>query len=84
MNNRQRKILSALFAKKVPKSIPFRDIESLLTALGCEVIEGQGSRVFFQLGEIGLDLHRPHPGKEALEYQVKSIRLFLLKSGIEP
>lgn len=82
MNNRQRNTLSAIFADPVNGNIEWRRIESLLIALGCDLIEGSGSRVTFLLNGQRADFHRPHPGKEALRYRVRDVRLFLQRAGI--
>lgn len=60
------------------------DIEALLLAIGCEVIEGDGSRArFIRDGVIGY-FHRPHPKKEAVPYQIRDAKVLLLKLGVEP
>ena len=84
MNNKQRKTLIAIFADPVNGNIEWRKIEALFVAIGCEIIEGRGSRisVFFEHSERAF--HRPHPGKEALRYRVKDAREFLSEIGIEP
>lgn len=46
------------------------------------MIEGRGSRVAFKLGKARIFLHRPHPGKEAMKYQIESVREFLLSMGV--
>ena len=84
MNTKQRKTLSAIFADPVDGNIEWRRIESLLIALECQIIEGSGSRVTFILNGHRVDLHRPHPGKEALRYRVKDVRTFLQKAGVTP
>ena len=84
MNNRQRNTLSAIFAEPINGNIEWRRIESLLVALGCDLIEGNGSRATFLLNGQRADFHRPHPGKEALRYRVRDVRLFLQRAGITP
>ena len=84
MNSKQRKTLSAIFADPVDGNIDWRRIESLLIALECQMIEGSGSRVTFILNGQRVDLHRPHPRKEALRYRVKDVRTFLQRAGIKP
>ncbi|WP_300157828.1 type II toxin-antitoxin system HicA family toxin [Solidesulfovibrio sp.] len=71
-----------VFSKPVPKNLHFSAIESLLKAVGCEVIEGDGSRVRFVKGKDMLALHRPHPGKETKPYQVRDVRVFLEMIGM--
>jgi hypothetical protein len=84
MNRKQRKTLDAIFASPTPKTLPFNDMESLFRAVGCEVIEGDGSRVAFKLRGVRVAFHRPHPRKEALEYQVRAAKDFFEALGIIP
>ena len=93
MNSKQRKTLENIFSRPIPKNLSWGDIESLLRAVGCKVVEGEGSRVSFRymiehenrLNEvIQGDFHRPHPGKEAKPYQVKKAAAFLAKIGQLP
>jgi hypothetical protein len=93
MNSRQRKTLESIFSRPTLKNIPWNDIESLLKAIGCKVIEREGSRVSFRMTLIyddgsrevfREDFHRPHPGKEAKEYQVENARKFLTKMRHSP
>ena len=84
MNSAQTETLRAIFAKPTAKNIPFASIVSLLLALGCDMIEGAGSRVRFVKGNAVLLFHRPHPAKEAKPYQVKDARNFLVALGISP
>lgn len=79
MNNRQRKTLEAVFADPARANIAWADIESLLVAVGCRVIEGSGSRVRFECRGIIAAFHRPHPAKEAKRYQVRDAREYLMK-----
>jgi hypothetical protein len=84
MNSVHRKIFNALFLHPIRRNIEWRRIESLFVAIGCEVIEGSGSRVAFKLDGLRADFHRPYPGKEAKPYQVRAAREFLQKLEIEP
>lgn len=77
MNNRHRKTFEVIFSDPVSRNIEWRRIETLLVAVGCEMIEGSGSRVAFKNGGLRADFHRPHPGKEAKPYQVRAVREFL-------
>lgn len=84
MDGKQRRTLVAVFANPVSGTIAWNDIESLLAAVGCTVIEGSGSRVRFNFkGEIE-SFHRPHPDKEAKRYQVRAARDFLIRIGLNP
>jgi hypothetical protein len=84
MNSTQRKTLEALFSIPTPRNIEWARIEALFVALGCVVIEGNGSRVRFALGSVVGTFHRPHPAKEAKPYQVRDAKLFLTEAGVKP
>ena len=84
MHSTHRKTLERVFSEPVPHNLEWKRIESLLLAIGCELIEGQGSRVGFKLGDLRADFHRPHPGKEAKPYQVRTAREFLRKLEVIP
>ncbi len=84
MNSKQRKTLAAIFKEPVSGTIDWADIESLLLAAGCTLIEGNGSRVRFSFANEVESFHRPHPAKEAKRYQVRAARDFLLRLGVRP
>ena len=84
MNSKQKKTLAAVFKDPVSGTIEWADIESLLRSVGCEIVEGSGSRIrFVKDGNIA-SFHRPHPEKEAKRYQVKDAREFLILIGVKP
>ena len=58
MNSANKDTLKAVFSLPVPKSLHFSAIESLLKALGCKVVEGDGSRLRFVKDNAVLALHR--------------------------
>ena len=84
MNGKHRKTLQRVFTVPTPTNIEWKEIESLLLAVGCELTEGSGSRVKFTHGIHTLNLHRPHPMKETIRYQVRDTQAFLEKIGVEP
>jgi hypothetical protein len=84
MNRKQRATLSAIFAKPTSGTMIWAEVESLFLALGCRVIEGEGSRVRFEKDGVVASFHRPHPAKEAKHYQVRDAREFLTKIGTTP
>jgi hypothetical protein len=55
-----------------------------LVAIGCNVIEGIGSRVHFEKDWVIAAFHRPHPAKEAKPYQVRDAGHFLDILGVRP
>lgn len=84
MNSKHRKTLDAIFSKPTPAGLEWARIEALLVAAGCQVIEGNGSRVRFVHSQRIATFHRPHPAKEAKPYQVEDARAFLTLIGVTP
>jgi len=84
MNSTHRKTLAAVYAEPVSASLEWRRIEALLVAVGCCVIEGNGSRVRFEKDGHIVTFHRPHPAKEAKPYQVRDARHYLETLGERP
>ena len=84
MNSKHRKTLAAIFAEPTTSALPWARLEALLVAIGCDVIEGRGSRVRFVHGTDVAAFHRPHPAKEAKPYQVEEARSFLTAIGVTP
>lgn len=84
MNSKQTRTLQAIFTNPVSPSIAWADVESLFKALGCNVIEGRGSRIRFERDGVIASFHRPHPAPEAKRYQVRDARDFLIKLGVRP
>lgn len=84
MNSKHGKTLEAIHKEPTSGTVPWADIERLLIAAGCGVIEGTGSRVRFAKDGVILAIHRPHPAKEAKRYQVREARDFLIQLGIKP
>ncbi len=83
MNKKQRNTYSALFAEPIRRNILWNDVVSLVLALDGQVLQGDGSRVRFDLNEVSLNIHSPHPQKELKRYQVKAVREFLLNAEVE-
>lgn len=84
MNSKQARTLDAIFKEPTPANIEWAAVESLLTAVGCRMIEGNGSRVRFEKNGVIASFHRPHPAKEAKRYQVRDARDYLIKLGVRP
>jgi hypothetical protein len=83
MNKKHQKTLEQIFQNPVQASIAWRDIETMLSALGAEISEGNGSRVRIALHGIRAVFHRPHPKKETDKGAVVSMRRFLKEAGIK-
>jgi hypothetical protein len=84
VNSKRIRTLAAIFTDPVPGAVPWADIEGLLKAAGCAVVEGSGSRVRFVKDGVVATFHRPHPAKEAKRYQVRDARQFLKTIGVTP
>ena len=84
MNSKQAKTLAAIFTRPTPKNINWTDIEHLFVAVGCLVLEGNGSRVRLTKDGVIGSRHRPHPDREAKRYQVDDAREFLTQIGVTP
>ena len=71
--------------KSNPKDFTFEEMKVLLELLGFEMSnkgKTSGSRVRFMKGDIPIIMHKPHPRKELLEYQIKQIRAILESEGL--
>ena len=71
--------------KNSPKDFTFEEMRVLLELLGFVMSnkgKTSGSRVKFMKNNIPIILHKPHPRKELLEYQIKQIIDVLEKEGL--
>jgi len=84
VNAKQRKTLQAIFEVPTRADIRWHDVESLLRALGAELVEGRGSRVRVALGDVRAVFHRPHPRRVVGKGMLEHIRDFLSSAEIEP
>ena len=84
MNSKHRATITAIFTDPVSGNILWRRVEALFVALGADIVEGSGSRITILLQGRRADFHSPHPGKEALRYQIRAVREFLEKAGVKP
>ncbi len=73
-----------VFKDPVWSDISWQDIQTALLALGCEMKEGNGSRVRFTWNEVRATFHRPHPERVTDKGAVKSVRAYLLNAGFDP
>lgn len=71
--------------KSLPRDMTFEEMQTLLSLLGYEMYnkgKTSGSRVKFLRGNSAIILHKPHPRKELLLYQVKQIEQSLSEEGL--
>ena len=83
MNKKQRQTLERIFEKPDRADIIWSDIENVLKALGAEISEGKGSRVRVALKGVRAVFHRPHPRRVANKSTVRSVRRFILETGVK-
>ena len=81
--SKKEKLLQKL--KSNPKDFTFDEMQNLLESFGFQRYEKgktNGSRVKFIKGNIPIILHKPHPRKELLNYQIKQIIEILEKENL--
>lgn len=84
MTKSHRIMLKTIFAQPISGNIKWRDVESMLKALGAVISERAGSRLAVQLGERIAIFHRPHPSPDMDKGAVRDLRRFLENAGIRP
>ena len=80
---KKEKLLKRL--KSVPKDFTFDELRNILELLGFEMLskgKTSGSRIKFINDTTAIVLHKPHPRKELLEYQIKQVLEVLEKEGL--
>ena len=71
--------------KSVPKDFTFNEMQNLLELLGFKKYskgKTSGSRIQFKKENMPIYLHKPHPRKELLEYQVRQVLEVLEKEKL--
>ena len=71
--------------KSRPKDFTMDEAEALFGYLGGKKSnkgKTSGSKIRFTLGDLNIDLHKPHPANELKPYQIKQIIDQLEKEGI--
>ena len=64
-----------------PADIRWVEVESLLRAMGVEIVERAGSRVQLVMGLDSIVVHRPHPRPEMRRDTVRNILKFMEMTG---
>ncbi len=82
MNKKHQNTLAKILEKPERSDISWRDIETLIVALGGEVSEDRGSRARVVLNGIRAVFHRPHPKRVTDKGTVKSIRRLLKEAEV--
>lgn len=82
MNKKQKRTLDKIIEKPERADIPWKDIETLVDALGGKISEGRGSRVRIYLNGVRAVFHRPHPKRVTDKGAVSSMRRFLKEAEV--
>jgi hypothetical protein len=82
MNRKNQRTLDRIIEKPERSDIPWKDIESLIVALGGEISKGRGSRVRIYLNGVRAVFHRPHPKRVTDKGAVSSMRRFLKEAEV--
>ena len=77
LNAKQQRTFDAIFTRPTRSNIPWKDIESLVRALGGRISEGRGSRVRILLNDRVGVFHRPHGAHPTVEGAVEDMRKLL-------
>jgi hypothetical protein len=81
--SKKEKLLARL--KNNPKDFTFEETQSALESLGFEMSakgKTSGSRITFKKDTLSIYLHKPHPRKELLEYQIKQVLEILERENL--
>ena len=81
MRRRHRRTLERMRANPTPSDIRWVEIESLLYALGVNLVERAGSRVQLVKGAESIVIHRPHPRPVARRDTIRDIVRFIERIG---
>lgn len=84
MKRKHTKTLGLVFQHPIPGNIKWIDIEGLLSELGAQLDEAQGSRVAVRLFGDRRVFHRPHPSPVTDKGAVAALRRWLEENGVTP
>ncbi len=82
MNHKQKHTLEAIQKQPTSGNIHWRDVESLLKALGAELQVTHGARMTFVLHGVEGTVHRPHHSAVLTKQDVRHLRKFLKQTGL--
>jgi len=84
MKRKHTKTLALVFKHPIPGNIKWIDIEGLLSELGAQLDEAQGSRVAVRLFGDRRVFHRPHPSPVTDKGAVAALRRWLEENRVTP
>ena len=83
MHRKHQRALELIFSRPVSGGIKWRDIDSLLLALGAEISEREGSRIGVKLFADRRVFHLRHPSPDTDKAAVENIRKWLETNGMK-
>lgn len=84
MNNKQSRVLAAVFEEPTCATLEWARIENMLSGIGAQIENRKGSRIRVTLNGVRASFHRPHPETTAGRGRVEAVREFLEKAGVGP
>ena len=81
MNHKHQRTLDAIHKEPASGNIHWRDVESLLKAIGAELLVSHGARMSFRLNGVEGTVHRPHHSAALTKQDVRHLREFLSHAG---
>ena len=84
MKRKHAKTLSLIFHRPVSANVSWLDVVALLTELGAEIGEAEGSRVTVRMFNDRRVFHKPHPSPAMDKGAVSALRDWLKANGVEP
>ncbi|MDJ0805606.1 MAG: type II toxin-antitoxin system HicA family toxin [Gammaproteobacteria bacterium] len=82
MNHKQKHTLESILQKQVSGNIHWRDVESLLEALGAELQTTHGARMTYVLNGVTGTVHKPHHSSVLSKQDVRHLRDFFHNLGV--
>ena len=83
VRRRHKETLRQIFKVPTVSSLKWKDVESLILAMGGEIKEGSGSRIRFLLNGSIARFHRPHPSPDTDKGAIVSLREWLESIGVD-
>ena len=82
MNHKQKHTLESILQTPASGNVHWRDVESLLKALGAELQVTHGARMTFQLNGVEGTVHKPHHSSAMTKQDIRHLRDFLREAGL--
>lgn len=82
MNHKQKHTLEAILKEPASGNVHWRDVESLLRAVGAELKVTHGARMTFLLHGVEGTVHKPHHSGVLSKQDLRYLRDFLRKAGV--